>query len=94
MSTINRVHRRLLVLPIAIAVCCCSPNSIANAAEKGIVRFATFNVSMNRGSSGELLAELQTGESEQIKKVADISLQALNMHGWDSYRSARCYSAQ
>jgi len=70
MSTINRVHRRLLVLPIAIAVYCCSPNSIANAAEKGIVRFATFNVSMNRGSSGELLAELQTGESEQIKKVA------------------------
>jgi len=70
MSTINRVHRGLLIFSIAIAVCCCSQNSISNATEKGIMRFATFNVSMNRGSSGELLAELQAGESEQIKKVA------------------------
>ena len=70
MSTINRVHRGLLIFSIAVAVCCYSQNSIANADEKGIVRFATFNVSMNRGSSGALLAELRAGESEQIKKIA------------------------
>ena len=68
MSAINSVHRGLLIF--SIAVCCCSQNSVANASEKGVTRFATFNVSMNRGSSGELLAELQAGESEQIKKVA------------------------
>ncbi len=52
--------------------CCCSQSSITNASEKLTVRFATFNVSMNRGSSGKLLAELQAGESEQIKKVAAV----------------------
>ncbi len=70
MSTINRIYRGPLVYLIAITVCCCHHPWVTNAAEKGTVRFATFNVSMNRGSSGTLLAELQAGESEQIKKVA------------------------
>ncbi|MEE2842998.1 MAG: endonuclease/exonuclease/phosphatase family protein, partial [Planctomycetota bacterium] len=72
MLAINRVPRALLVFSIVGMCCCCSQNSITNASEKLAVRFATFNVSMNRGGSGELLADLQAGESEQIKKVAAV----------------------
>ena len=72
MSAINRTHHGLLVFAIASVVCCCSQNSIVNAAEKSTVRFATFNVSMNRGNRGELLAELQAGASVQIKKIAAV----------------------
>jgi len=72
MLAINRVPHALLVFSIVGMCCCCSQNSITNASEKLAVRFATFNVSMNRGGSGELLADLQAGESEQIKKVAAV----------------------
>ncbi len=37
-----------------------------------VVRFATFNVSLNRPAAGALLRELQGGGSEQAKKVAAI----------------------
>jgi endonuclease/exonuclease/phosphatase family metal-dependent hydrolase len=72
MSVTNRIRHSLLVFSIASVVCWGSQNSIANANDRDTMRLATFNVSMNRGSSGALLAELQTGESEQIKKIAAV----------------------
>ncbi len=35
------------------------------------IRFATFNASLNRGSEGELVADLSTGENEQARNVAE-----------------------
>lgn len=37
-----------------------------------VVRFATFNVAMNRDQPGALLAELQGGECRQAKQIAEI----------------------
>ena len=44
------------------------------AAEAGaeVVRFATFNASMNRGAEGELAAALRDGADPQIAKIAAI----------------------
>jgi len=36
------------------------------------IRFATFNVSLNRSRSGELLEQLQQGNNEQIQRIAAI----------------------
>ena len=36
------------------------------------VRFATFNVALNRKSAGELLTELESGSSAKIEKIAEI----------------------
>ena len=50
------------------------PPSMAGSAEARaeIVRFATFNVSMNRGAEGELAAVLRDGADPQIAKIAAI----------------------
>lgn len=37
-----------------------------------VVRFATFNVAMNRPAAGELLAELRAGTSRQGKAIAEV----------------------
>lgn len=72
MLAIIKSPRARLVFSVFCVCWCFSQTTIINAREKIIVRFATFNVSMNRGSGGELLAELQAGESEQIKKIAAV----------------------
>jgi len=36
------------------------------------VRFATFNVALNRPKSGQLLGELKSGKSESAKKIAEV----------------------
>lgn len=36
------------------------------------VRFATFNVAMNRELPGQLLEELETGQSQQAEKIAEV----------------------
>ena len=36
------------------------------------VRFATYNTSLNRNKAGELLAELQSGKSEQAANVSAV----------------------
>lgn len=36
------------------------------------IRFATFNVSLNRSESGELISDLSTPENEQAQNVAEI----------------------
>ncbi len=37
-----------------------------------VVRFATFNASLNRRRDGQLLEELQSGQSKQIQQVAEV----------------------
>ncbi len=37
-----------------------------------VVRFATFNVAMNRPAAGDLLAELRSGTSKQGKAIAEV----------------------
>lgn len=41
-------------------------------AKAGDIRVATFNAYLNRSSEGQILADAQSGEDEQIKKVAEI----------------------
>ncbi|MFC7375732.1 MULTISPECIES: endonuclease/exonuclease/phosphatase family protein [unclassified Brachybacterium] len=36
------------------------------------LRVATYNASLNRAAAGELLADLETGEDEQIRAVAEV----------------------
>ena len=37
-----------------------------------VVRFATFNVAMNRDAQGKMLEELQSGTCEQAQRIAEI----------------------
>ncbi|MBL9077875.1 MAG: endonuclease/exonuclease/phosphatase family protein [Planctomycetes bacterium] len=37
-----------------------------------VTRFATFNVALNRGAPGALLAELRRGDSQQARAVAEV----------------------
>ncbi|MCS7033282.1 MAG: endonuclease/exonuclease/phosphatase family protein [Phycisphaerae bacterium] len=45
---------------------------ISGCAKPRIVRFATFNASMNREAPGRLLADLERGDDPQIRAVAEI----------------------
>lgn len=38
----------------------------------GTIRVATFNCSLNRNKSGELLHDLQSGQNKQAREVATI----------------------
>lgn len=38
----------------------------------GVVRFATFNIALNRRNAGELISELESGDSEDAKKIAEV----------------------
>ncbi len=49
-----------------------SPASAQEAAQAGVVRVATFNCSLNRNRSGELLSDLQSGNNKQAREVAAI----------------------
>ena len=40
--------------------------------ERGSIRFATFNVALNRRGDGDLLKELQSGESKSAAKLAEV----------------------
>ena len=59
-----------LLFPVALAVAVAMAGPAAAGAE--IVRFATFNASMNRGAEGELAVALRDGADPQIAKVAAI----------------------
>ncbi|MCA8948889.1 MAG: endonuclease/exonuclease/phosphatase family protein [Planctomycetes bacterium] len=43
-----------------------------SAAPVKVVRFASFNVSLHRKQAGQLLAELESGDSEQAGRIAEI----------------------
>ncbi len=57
---------RLYWLPL-FTFCLLTPQTVV-----GKIRFATFNVSMNRNAAGQLAGELETGNHQQISKVAAI----------------------
>ena len=47
-------------------------NRATGAASESTVRFATYNVAMNRKEKNELLKELESGNSAQAAKVAEV----------------------
>jgi len=50
-----------------------SPTTVSNVfAEKPRIRFATFNVAMNRPAAGALAAEMSSGESPKTQQIAEI----------------------
>ena len=56
----------MLVLALALGA------GPAAAADKPIVRFATFNASLNRNFEGQLVADLSTPNNAQARAVAEI----------------------
>ena len=44
----------------------------ASPARQDTIRFATFNVAMNRRKAGALLKELESGESKQAWQIAHV----------------------
>jgi uncharacterized protein YpuA (DUF1002 family) len=54
----------VLVVPVSAAP--------ADAKEKSVIRFATFNGSLNRNNAGDLLTDLSTPDNVQAKTVAEI----------------------
>src|SRR5436190_23390668 len=57
-------HRHAFGLFLLLVVGCASPRTI--------IRFATFNASLNRDKGGQLAKDLSTGQDAQIKNVAEI----------------------
>ena len=39
---------------------------------RGAVRFATYNASLNRAAAGQLVADLQTGDNQQARNIAEV----------------------
>ncbi len=71
MLAIDRALRRPLTLGVsAIALVNCLDGSVAEAGD--IVRFATFNASMNRLNFGDLRTALEGGTDMQIQTVTEI----------------------
>lgn len=58
----------VLVLVLAVPVSAAP----AHAKEKAVVRFATFNASLNRNNAGDLLNDLSTPNNAQAQTVAEI----------------------
>lgn len=97
---------RFVVLAISIAIGPAS--SYVKAQDKTLnierpektVRIATFNVALNRRSEGELLRELQTGESESASKIAAIiqlirpDVLLLNEVDYDGGKSVKAFEEQ
>ncbi len=65
-----------ILLAFGLAPCGCSPGAGADAGHsvpaRTTIRIATFNVALNRKMPGELVRELETGESSQAKMLAEI----------------------
>jgi hypothetical protein len=49
-----------------------SPSNTLDAKALDVVRFATFNASLNRNSAGQLVADLSTPDNAQAKTIAEI----------------------
>jgi hypothetical protein len=73
---IRRVLVAVLCAACSTAVSVASPISAANAADGSgqppVVRFATFNASLNRGVSGQLIVDLSSPDNAQAATVAEI----------------------
>jgi hypothetical protein len=72
----RRMVAALLAASCAIAVGVASPSVAATGADRTgpppVVRFATFNASLNRGVSGGLIADLSSPGNAQAATVAEI----------------------
>ncbi|QUG99570.1 endonuclease/exonuclease/phosphatase family protein [Saccharopolyspora erythraea] len=65
----------LAVSAVVVATASAAAPAVASpepADVPGLVRFATFNASLNRATEGELLADLSTPDDEQARKVAEV----------------------
>jgi 3-phytase/alkaline phosphatase D len=75
-----RANRKLIVLIAAVAtlIAVSAPAAIAGGQASGthndddVVRFATFNASLNRSNAGDLISDLSTGGNAQAQSVAEI----------------------
>ena len=71
--------RAAALAAVAALAVCASVAGAAGAASEGhtkpdrdVVRFSTFNASLNRGSAGQLVADLSTPTNAQARTVAEI----------------------
>ena len=86
------MSRVLLILTLIIASLISIHAPAQDYLKKGndIVRIATFNVAMNRRNAGDLATELESGNSDQAKKIAAIiqmvrpDVLLLNEFDWDA----------
>ena len=73
---IRRMLAVLLCAACSTAIGVFSPSPVATAAERNgpppVVRFATFNASLNRGATGELIQDLSSPDDAQAATVAEI----------------------
>lgn len=70
----KRVKRNAmaLVLILALAVSVGATSVGAQDSETPIVRFATFNASLNRNAEGQLVSDLSTPDNAQARTIAEI----------------------
>jgi len=61
----------MLVIALAVPVGA-APADVPNVKSLDVVRFATFNASLNRNSEGQLIADLSTPDNDQAQTVAEI----------------------
>jgi len=76
-----KFSHQFIILAICLLTACQANNSQKTASEESAkkdfsdskaIRFATFNTALERAESGQLIAELEAGKSEQAKKIAEI----------------------
>ena len=75
MVTISTVRRMAWLTIAAVLAFGASTLPAAGAAQKDgkeVVRFATFNASLNRASQGQLITDLSTPDNAQAKTIAEI----------------------
>jgi hypothetical protein len=68
-------HRRLanpFLCVLTITALLPLPSQAAQGYGGSVARFATFNVSLNRGTEGQLTADLAGGDNAQARAVAEI----------------------
>jgi endonuclease/exonuclease/phosphatase family metal-dependent hydrolase len=77
----NQQHSIRFLLSISLLICCVHSFGAASFTQtdnenlkkkSGAIRVATFNVALNRRKEGELLKELEKGDSAKIAKLAAI----------------------
>lgn len=62
----------LLALGAAPPASAASSTSGPGSPDRGTVRFATYNASLNRAAAGQLVADLQTGDNQQARNIAEV----------------------
>jgi len=69
MKPTHKICRTLIMLALPLASCI--PNTLVSQ-EANTVRFATFNVSFNRKSEGQLKSDLEKADTINPKRIAEI----------------------